>query len=74
MRGVGEVVHLLPKGFAWTEDVRLGHRWERVAGLREQITAQQGPRGLFHEVAAFPCVRQMGRLQPLDRVLAQRHH
>ncbi len=71
---VGEVIHRRAERFAGPQNVRL-REWRMVrAALGEEIAAEQRARAGFEEEPAFPRVRKMWRVEPLDRVRAQREY
>ena len=69
---VRKVVHLPAESFARPEDIRLRDGRVLSTALRKQIAAEERPRTLLHEVAALPRVRQVRRVEPPQKVFAER--
>src|SRR5207249_1241694 len=65
------VVERHPHRLAGLEDVGFGHGRVARARLGEEIAAEEGLRPGLEQVAAFPGVRQMRRVDPADRVGAE---
>lgn len=72
VRRVREIIHVLPETFAGTEDVGVRYRGIGIPTLGEQISAQECACRLLKEVSTLPAMREMGRIQPLQRTLAGR--
>src|SRR6266849_429736 len=70
--GVSVVVHMAAERLAWSQDVTLGDRDMLVTGLSQQVSAKQCGGRRLEEIAAFPAVGQMRRVEPAYHVPAER--
>ena len=68
---VGPVVQAAAQGLAGAEDVRFREGRVLGAALGEQIAAEERARVLLEEEAALPAVRDVGRVEPAQRMPAE---